>query len=48
MREFETMFLSQLETRMPETLKAMAKPLNEEAEKTLTTLAAEVSLHFAK
>jgi F-type H+-transporting ATPase subunit alpha len=48
MREFETMFLSQLETRMPETLKAMAKPLNEDAEKTLTTLAAEVSLHFSK
>ena len=48
MKEFETQFLSQLESRMPETLKALGKPLNDEVEKTLTTLAAEVSLHFAK
>jgi hypothetical protein len=40
--------VGQLESRMPETLKAMSKPLSEESEKTLTTLAAEVSLHFAK
>ena len=47
-REFETMLLSQLESRMPETLKALSKPLTDEVEKTLTTLAAEVSLHFSK
>jgi F-type H+-transporting ATPase subunit alpha len=47
-REFETMLLTQLETRMPETLKALSKPLTDEVEKTLTTLAAEVSLHFSK
>jgi F-type H+-transporting ATPase subunit alpha len=47
-REFETMLLTQLETRMPETLKAMSKPMTDEVEKTLTTLAAEVALHFAK
>jgi F-type H+-transporting ATPase subunit alpha len=47
-REFETMLLTQLESRMPETLKALSKPLTDEVEKTLTTLAAEVSLHFAK
>jgi F-type H+-transporting ATPase subunit alpha len=47
-REFETMLLTQLESRMPETLKALSKPLTDEVEKTLTTLAAEVSLHFSK
>ncbi|MBS1683302.1 MAG: F0F1 ATP synthase subunit alpha [Bacteroidetes bacterium] len=47
-REFESLFLTQLESRMPETLKALAKPLTDEVEKTLTTLAGEVALHFSK
>jgi F-type H+-transporting ATPase subunit alpha len=46
-REFETQFLAQLESRMPETLKALNKPMTDEIEKTLTTLAGEVALHFA-
>ena len=46
MRDFEANFLSQLGSRFPETLKAMSKPLTDEAEQTLIKLAEEVSLHY--
>jgi F-type H+-transporting ATPase subunit alpha len=46
MREFEKDFLTQLETRFPETLKACRQPLTDEVEKTLAKLAEEVSLNY--
>ncbi len=46
MRDFEKNFLTQLETRHNETYKALSKALTAEIEKTLTDLAAEVSLTY--
>jgi F-type H+-transporting ATPase subunit alpha len=46
MSDFEKNFLTQLETRHNETYKALSKPLTNEIEKTLTDLAAEVSLTY--
>jgi F-type H+-transporting ATPase subunit alpha len=45
-KEFEKNFLTQLETRFPDTYKALSKPLTDEIEKTLADLAAEVSLNY--
>ncbi len=46
-RQFETDFLTQLETRFPDTLKAMKNPMTDAIEKQLQDLAAEVSLQFS-
>ncbi len=46
MREFEKEYLTQLEARFPEVLKACRQPLTAEVEKTLTTVAAEVALTY--
>jgi F-type H+-transporting ATPase subunit alpha len=46
MKEFEKDFLAQLESRFPETLKALRQPLTNEVEKQLQTLAEEVALNF--
>ncbi len=46
MREFEKDFITQLESRFPDTLKACRQPLTEEVEKTLTKLAEDVALKF--
>jgi F-type H+-transporting ATPase subunit alpha len=46
MREFEKDFITQLETRFPDTLKACRQPLTEEVEKALAKLAEEVSLNY--
>ena len=46
MKEFEKDFLAQLESRFPETLKALRQPLTSEVEKQLQTLAEEVALNF--
>lgn len=46
MREFEKDFITQLETRFPDTLKACRQPLTDEVEKALAKLAEEVSLNY--
>lgn len=46
MKEFEKDFLTQLKTRFPAVLKGLNKPMNDEVEKQLKDLAAEVSLTF--
>lgn len=46
MKDFEKDFLAQLESRFPETLKALRQPLTSEVEKQLQTLAEEVALNF--
>jgi F-type H+-transporting ATPase subunit alpha len=46
MKEFEKDYLTQLEARFPDTLLALRKGLTEDVEKTLTSIAAEVSLKF--
>ena len=48
MREFEKDFLTQLESRFPDTLKALKNPMTEAIEKQLKDLAAEVALPFSK
>lgn len=46
-REFETNFLNQLESRFPETLKALRQPLTDEVENKLKAVAEEVaSLYY--
>ncbi|MBP6732486.1 MAG: F0F1 ATP synthase subunit alpha, partial [Chitinophagales bacterium] len=47
MRDFEKDFLTQLESRFPDKLKALNKPMDEAMEKLLQDLAKEVSLQFA-
>jgi len=47
-REFEKDFLTQLESRFPDTLKALKNPMTEAIEKQLQDLAAEVTLHFTR
>jgi F-type H+-transporting ATPase subunit alpha len=47
MREFEKDFLTQLESRFPDKLKGLNKPMDESVEKILQDLAKEVSLQFA-
>jgi len=46
MREFESNYLTQLETRFPDTLKALNKPLTDEIENQLKNLAEEVALNY--
>jgi F-type H+-transporting ATPase subunit alpha len=46
MREFESNYLTQLETRFPDTLKALSKPLTDEIENQLKNLAEEVALNY--
>jgi len=46
MRDFEKDFLTQLETRFPDTLKACRQPLTDEVEKALARLAEDVSLQY--
>lgn len=48
MKEFEKDFLTQLETRFADVLKGLRNPMNEETEKTLQNLAAEVALNYQK
>ncbi|MCS6819263.1 MAG: F0F1 ATP synthase subunit alpha, partial [Chitinophagales bacterium] len=45
-RDFERDYLTQLETRFPEVLKACRQPLTDEVEKVLTNLAEEVALNY--
>lgn len=47
MRDFEKDFLTQLESRFPDKLKALNKPMDDAMEKLLQDLAKEVSLQFA-
>ncbi|HRP38438.1 MAG: F0F1 ATP synthase subunit alpha [Chitinophagales bacterium] len=46
MREFEKNFITELETRFPEVLKACGQPLTKEIEDTLTKVAEDASLKF--
>lgn len=46
-KEFEKDFLTQLESRFPDKLKGLNKPMDEAMEKLLQDLAAEVSLKFS-
>ncbi len=46
MREFEKDFITQLETRFPDVLKACRQPLTEDVEKTLAKLAEELTLNY--
>ena len=46
MREFESNYLTQLETRFPDTLKVLSKPLTDEIENQLKNLAEEVALNY--
>ena len=46
-KEFEKDFLTQLESRFPDKLKGLNKPMDDTTEKLLQDLAAEVSLKFA-
>jgi F-type H+-transporting ATPase subunit alpha len=46
-KEFEKDFLTQLESRFPDKLKGLNKPMDDATEKLLKDLAAEVSLKFA-
>ena len=48
MKDFEKDFLTQLETRFPAVLNSLNKPLSDETEKQLQSLASEVAGTFAK
>ncbi len=48
MKDFEKDFLTQLETRFPDTLKGLKNPMSAETEKQLQELAAEVSLNYSR
>lgn len=46
MKNFEKSFLNQLETRFPEVLKGLNKPMSEDIEKVLADLANEIALSY--
>lgn len=46
MREFEKAYITELETRFPDVLKACRQPLTKEVEETLTKVAKDASLKF--
>lgn len=46
MKNFEKSFLNQLETRFPEVLKGLNKPMSEDTEKVLADLANEIALSY--